>query len=95
LVNDEFVPTPETQPFFPQNAVARPAAFPQTSPDNAPCHECPPETEDDFCNNQTLKVVDIDDDEENFDYGEFMRTRGREAFVLAEIILPANSRQGQ
>lgn len=45
---------------------------------------------------QNIEVVDIDEDaDERFDYGEFMRTHGREAFVLAEMILPANSRQGQ
>lgn len=70
-------------------------SFPQTTDANAPCIECPPEKADDFCRSQTLEVEDIDDDSEGkFDYGEFMRTHGKEAFILAEIILPANSRQG-
>lgn len=60
---------------------------------NAPMPAAAPENN---TNMKNLEVVDIDEDaDERFDYGEFMRTHGREAFVLAEIILPANSRQGQ
>lgn len=40
----------------------------------------------------TPQIQDIDDDAP-MDYGEFIRKHGREAFILTEIILPANSRQ--
>ena len=68
--------------------------FPETSDYNAPCPACPTDHEDDFCKSQNIQVENLeDDDSENFDYAEFMRTNGKEAFILAEIILPANSRQ--
>lgn len=70
---------------------AAPAPFPQTTAANAPCHECPPETSDNFCSSQSF--ADDEEDDDSFDYGEFMRQHGREAFILTEIILPANSRQ--
>lgn len=67
--------------------------FPETTAANAPCPDCPPCKNDAVSTVNMLEVIDNDEDE-NFDYGEFMRTHGKEAFVLAEIILPANSRQG-
>ena len=68
--------------------------FPSTTAANAPCIKCPPEKEDNFCPAQEMQVEDIDsEDNDTFDYGEFMRKQGREAFILAEIILPPNSRQ--
>lgn len=94
----------EQEDYIPENSVPESSfsepseiqniPFPATTAANAPCPECPPEKDDNFCPIQPIQVEDIDDDsDESMDYGEFMRTRGRDAFVLAEIILPANSRQ--
>ena len=75
---------------------APPSNFPQTTDSNAPCPACPAEKSDNFCNSRSIEVTDFDDnEEESFDYGDFLQSHGRKAFVLAEIILPANSRQGK
>lgn len=79
-----------TETFF----AIRNVPFPATTEKNAPCPDCPPCHADSISTAQTLEVVEDFESDENFDYGEFMRTHGREAFILAEIILPANSRQG-
>ena len=62
---------------------------------DVPCRGTATENTNNFCSKQTIEVTDSEDEEDSFDYGEFMRNHGREAFVLAEIILPANSRQGK
>ena len=85
---------PQTNYKTPQNVQNIP--FPATTAANAPCTDCPPGKNDNFCPVQEMQVEDLDAEEnDSFDYGEFMRTHGREAFILAEIILPANSRQSQ
>ena len=91
-------PAPQLQTYIPpavpqvQYAAQQSIPFPATTDANAPCHECSAEVSDDFCKSQS-PAESNDEDEENFDYGEFMQAHGREAFILAEIILPANSRQ--
>ena len=93
---DEYVPEIEFQQTAPATVSAvKNIPFPETTAANAPCHECPPCKNEMTSSAAALEVIDNDDEnDDNFDYGEFMHTHGREAFILAEIILPANSRQG-